>query len=349
MVRFGYGAFSQSTESKDTPTTSVFTRHFDNQRIARSILRNSWALLSHGYLFINADPFPIGLGGGNGGVDCIRRIAMGSEFLICILTHKCIPNDLRIMAVGQLALTFAHMVAKRLRAMGCTVTSMRCKQPAALYNTTINKHQIGIHEKYSFCKGNAKKFFEYMILMGSQGMHECPADVIYPVIMSAPSSNTMPSATKTALMSILNKCNQCANSVTSIESRNRTGGYANKNDAQAVGELSVEVRNLTKCVSDLITFLVADSYDYKTVLDGAAAQLPSASSHPDGVNDIISGASMPNSRQGVSVGDKNRVKAQPTGFSTPRDMSLSIQFLISIAKVVTASLFNFMMIQTLKR
>ena len=61
--------FSQVGRSANTPTATVFGLNFDQSTRAMSMMRNSWALLPRGYVFVNADYLPSRLGGGNAGIE----------------------------------------------------------------------------------------------------------------------------------------------------------------------------------------------------------------------------------------------------------------------------------------
>ena len=58
-------AYSQTHDSADTPTTRIFSLHFEDGETAAETLRRSWTLLTQGYLFINADFMPPSMGGGD--------------------------------------------------------------------------------------------------------------------------------------------------------------------------------------------------------------------------------------------------------------------------------------------
>ena len=52
-------AFSQLEGTRDTPTTTIFSKHFEDEVVLKDFIRSTWKLLPRGYLFINTDYAPI--------------------------------------------------------------------------------------------------------------------------------------------------------------------------------------------------------------------------------------------------------------------------------------------------
>jgi hypothetical protein len=127
-------------------------------------MRSTWKLLSLGYLFINADYMPVHLEGGSSDIGCVTRVNRTAEFLFyCVMNNKIFPRKIVILCVGNLSVSCASLLSKRLRSVGTSVEQLRCSQPAALARITFNKHLIGTDPKYSFCSGKAMDLFSSMI------------------------------------------------------------------------------------------------------------------------------------------------------------------------------------------
>jgi hypothetical protein len=58
LMPFMGSAFSQAPNTSDTPTTSIFSAHFEDTRLATEFMRSNWKLLSQKYMFVNADYYP---------------------------------------------------------------------------------------------------------------------------------------------------------------------------------------------------------------------------------------------------------------------------------------------------
>jgi hypothetical protein len=128
-------ALSQTVESDDTPTTRIFSRHFEDRDAARKFIRSTWTLLLCGRIFVNADYYPSHLGGGNSDIDCIIRVGRMVEFqFYLILQGELIPRRLLVMCSGNLAAHCGSQLSRRLRSICVSVEQMNFRQPAYLFN-----------------------------------------------------------------------------------------------------------------------------------------------------------------------------------------------------------------------
>ena len=268
-------SFSQTSESKDTPTSSMFSLHFDDHVASLSMIRDSWSVLPSGYMFANADFLPSEMGGGDNNIDCILRVDRMSELMVSILRHGEESWPITLIAVGKLALYSCTLIAKRLKALGQKVVIRSCKQPASLATLTSNKHMIGKNEKYSFASGECMKIFRRIVSSYSQGRPRSVRDIIHPILIHKMSKNIMPRQTKQALMDIHTAS---SGSCTAVQQRLRDCESADTIEKlkDVVSAMGKELHSANSANKDMATFLMADSYEYKSLLDAAAAQIPSA-------------------------------------------------------------------------
>jgi hypothetical protein len=115
-------AFSQKDGTESTPTTKIFSSHFDDFELAETFLRSTWALLPIGKAFDNADYFPANMGGGSSDIECILRISRMVEFLFyAIVSRPDLCRRLVLMCSGNLASYCGSQLARRLRSLGVSV------------------------------------------------------------------------------------------------------------------------------------------------------------------------------------------------------------------------------------
>lgn len=155
-------AFSQCRSTPDTPTTSVFSTHFEDSDMAKVFIRSSWKLLPEGKLFVNADCLPSYMGGGDCGIESVIRMNRTVEFILSIvLINPPRSQKVKVLSIGNFAMTCGSALSRRLRAVGFTVEQITCKQPSALSRVDYNKHLIGIDTRYQFSKIRTKCIYHH--------------------------------------------------------------------------------------------------------------------------------------------------------------------------------------------
>ena len=102
-------SFSQTSKSKDTPTSSMFSLHFGDNAAALSMIRDSWSVLPNGYMFANADFMPSEMGGGDNNIDCILRSDRMSELMVSILRHEEESQPVILIAVGKIGFILMYI------------------------------------------------------------------------------------------------------------------------------------------------------------------------------------------------------------------------------------------------
>ena len=208
-------AYSQTRDSENTPTTRIFSLHFEDGETAAEALRRSWTLLLQGYLFINADFMPSSMGGGDQHIDSIQRIEMSVEWLICMLLRRKMGN-VQMMAMGKLALSYCDIARKRLKALGFRVRVLTSKQPVAFSGLSANAHMVGRSDKYSCCTGSSRQFFERMLTSYKSCAASKECDIVLPVLKEVSDMRvSMPATTKTALTTIHNDARSLRVSISS--------------------------------------------------------------------------------------------------------------------------------------
>lgn len=234
-------------------------------------------MLRAGYLLINADILPISRSGGNGDIDCIMRIEMSVEHILRILSHGKKTTDIELVAVGKLALSYCDLLRKRLKGMGRRVTILSCKQPSSLMSLSSNNHLIGVDDRYSFCTGSCKKFFIQMIKRYSLLRNTKELDLLQETRKELTIQfQMMPTHTKTGLTNIQKAVIGHKNTIDDISKAMNKMKSDNVRREDAL-KISTAISGLADSMNGLLTFLLSDSYEYKSIMDGAAAQLPSAS------------------------------------------------------------------------
>lgn len=159
---------------------------------------------------------------------------------------------------------------------------------------------VGNILKYSFAHGRVLDVFQDMVLLHSQGGVHSVSDVVNPVSRVMMSNTKMPAHTKKALSDIYNQLNNSSRMVSNMNSRLRSDTAGNTK--LSLIEITNELSTLSSLMASLVTFLLADSYEYKSVLDSAAAQIPSAGKSQADSSNTLTGqqsASMGLSRQNI--------------------------------------------------
>ena len=121
LVPYLGSAYSQTQDTRDTPTTTIVTEHFnrdeDNDGAnVRSMLGENWRLLERGYLFVNSDY-------SNNPRECpVEQLEVYDrmvEYICVVCTSNKAPGctgSIRIIAFGTAAHHIAVLTSSRLRA-----------------------------------------------------------------------------------------------------------------------------------------------------------------------------------------------------------------------------------------
>jgi hypothetical protein len=273
--------FSQRDNTDSTPTTRLFSRHFEDTIAAEKLVRHTWALLSRGKAFINADYLPAEMGGGSSDVDCLLRISRTVEFLFyCIVSRPLSPRKLKVMCAGNLANYCGSLLARRLRAVGVPVEQMNFRQPAFLDRVEFNRHLIGVDNRYTFCEGNSLIAFQTMVREYLELGEPKVVSIVRLAISNMSKQNISP-MTKKALESIAGQCK-------AVEQRLDVATKDIKNLADAdnvIKDMKNTIRDLSTCVSDMANLLLGDAYTYKVIIEAESSQVPVASreQHASGI------------------------------------------------------------------
>jgi hypothetical protein len=268
-------AFSQKEGTRDTPTTDVFSRHFKDTERAKDFIRSTWKLLPMGKLFVNADYLPSSMGGGNSDIECVKRVNRTVELLLLIILSQDKHVDkVKIVCVGNLALSCGTLLSRRLRALAFSVEQISCRQPSALARIEFNNHLIGKDDKYLFCGPKVLCIFQKMI-DEYKFMHLSMSkenDIINNLILNMSSQKLNP-MTKMSLEQISGKMKiVCEN----LKIKRRE--INNSKDAEdIIDNLYSQVMEISKSVANLTNILLGDAYTYKVITEAQTSQLPLAS------------------------------------------------------------------------
>lgn len=278
MMPMMASAFSQSSDTPDTPSTRLFSTHFDNSEISKSFIRSTWTLLPRGIAFVNADYLPSSLGGGSRDPDCILRVYQMVEFLFyCLVSRDVKCSKLTIMCAGNLANFCGNALARRLRALGMPVEQKNFKQPASLAKISFNKTLIGKDPRYLFCEGSTLSVFHKMIDIYRLVQNTKERDILLIATSRMSESKVMP-MTKKALENILSECLAIQHGLNVTLNTPKTASEM----ASSLNSLSNSVRDLTVVVHSLTTLLLGDAYTYKTIVESESLQVPVASREQHG-------------------------------------------------------------------
>ena len=182
LIPYFGSAFSQEKNTRDTPTTQIFGRHFEDRDLAIDMIRNNWLMLEEGYILVNADYYSQSLGGGNGNVEYVERLQMMCQYLASIIMCKSGNSTVTILAMGSQASHLSSMIAPRLKANNVTVSGLECNQPASLSRISCNRELIGTDDRYSFCQDSALVYLRGIIEL-YQFKYVPKASLIFSIIM----------------------------------------------------------------------------------------------------------------------------------------------------------------------
>lgn len=88
---------------------------------------------------------------------------MNAELIISTLMYNPPRQQIKLVAVGKLALSFCSIVSKRLRAMSFSVTILSAIQLTSLATLVGGERMIGKIPKYSFAKGSVIAHFRTLV------------------------------------------------------------------------------------------------------------------------------------------------------------------------------------------
>ena len=126
-------------------------------------------MLSTGIAFVNADYYPISLGGGNSGVDCTLPINRVVEFLFySIVCRSKYETSIKVMCAGNIAASCGSTLSRRFWSLRIKVTHLVFKQPVFLSRIIYNRHLIGKGENYKFCLDGMLDKLKSLIRQGSK-------------------------------------------------------------------------------------------------------------------------------------------------------------------------------------
>jgi hypothetical protein len=268
-------AFSQKEATPDTPTTDVFSRHFEDIEAAKDFIRSTWKLLPMGKLFVNADYLPSNMGGGNSDIECVKRVNRTVELLLSIVLSQDKPaNRVKIVCVGNIAMSCGSLLSRRLRALGFSVDQTTCRQPLALARVEFNNHLIGKDDKYLFCGPKVLAIFQNMINEHkSRPLAVTKESDIIDHFISNMSTQRLSPMTKVGLEEISAEMKAVCERL----SVKRKEIHNNKDVEDIIDSLCGQVMEISKSVGNLTNILLGDAYTYKVITEGQSSQLAVAS------------------------------------------------------------------------
>jgi hypothetical protein len=278
-------AFSQINGTSDTPSTSVFGAHFDNKERAIKMIRNTWSLLKHGYMFVNADYMPRDSSSESHTIDSVIRINLVVEFLCYnILSKPIVPKKITILCLGMSATYCGSSVSRRLRCKNIDVKQHSCKQPSYLAKSQYNRHLIviGKDSRYMFCKSTVLRKFTDMVCIDTC-LDDTKASLVLPNQRTFMTKGAFQPMTKMALQNIAAEVQSIAQKLDTSTKKMETISDVNLHKDDVMGIL----RDTVKCLGDLVNLVMADAYTYKVVTEGESLQIPVAfrEQHAKGISD----------------------------------------------------------------
>lgn len=316
-------AFSQVSKSTDTPTARIFSLHFDNPVAAASMMRNNWALLPRGYVFLNADYLPSSLGGGDAGIECVRRISRTIELLfLLVITRVQAKHKVTLLSVGSLAGYCGSSLSRRLRSVGVSIEHLGCRQPVMLARLQYNTHLIGKDPRYMFAKPRVLTCFNEMInAYSSSGVAKVSEIItLHKSIMSSDKHNAM---TYTAINDLLSKSRDIENTL----SQAMAAPHSIQDCKAQLEDVREVMKEVNTSVQGLLNLLLADAYTYRAVVDSESKQVPVASreQHMQGSVDFGSEVQSIDASSISKMSSITQASAPPSDNKKVKDLFTTVQ------------------------
>jgi hypothetical protein len=213
------------------------------------------------------------MGGASSDIECVRRVNRTVELLLYIvLSRNRRAQKMKILCVGNIAMSCGSLLSRRLTALGFCVDQATCKQPAALARVEFNSHLNGTDPKYVFCGPKVLGWFRRMIEEHTSRA-EAKESSILGLLCSTMATQKLNPMTKSILEEIaLDMKSVCEH--LSVESKQ----INNHKDAQeVVKNLEAQTMEVAKSVNALTNLLIGDAYTYKVIVEARASQVPIAS------------------------------------------------------------------------
>ena len=272
-----YGsAYSQVSDSGNTPTVDVLNLHFDEDSVKRGLVgemfRDSWKLLVSGYMFTNVDYM---LPSKNDDpVSRIDRLLFTIEFLSTLIIYQYehgYRKPVSIVAMGRDASYVSYEISKRVKANSVSCTVHTCGQPAQLSRLTYNKHLIGKSDDYQCLTASVKRILLQMTRSYIRVQGTIHQDI------RCTMSKKIDSLISSGIRHMSNKAEQLANDTAKELNR-----LADKSSLDKLGEEVNSNRRIiarqSELIHDLIDLISTNAFVSATISDKIVSSATAGSS-----------------------------------------------------------------------